>query len=277
MDDDEHAPYQPFVERNVVAGRSMPHILRVCLSAGVAVFIVACLPQKQRDLNTSGAATELSLAAIVDSSLLDGAAPCEWSTGGAFYRYPFNAYFASSQGDYGWEVTIANGQKDQEVRNGELRFHRGYDVYDQPYASIDDSLEVGWAVWLRPPEVRLDAKRPEWTSRAFVGTRISTATHTFCGCQFMRGDATKFHLTEHGRAQLQFEPPKAGVPWYANLTRRQINSMIEATCRPLALSTVCPADNETAYDEWATRIKNGTYWTLQPWVETYRHLPRARG
>ena len=60
----------------------------------------------------------------------------------------------------------------------------------------------------------------EWTSYAFVGTRVSTADHTFCGCQTMRGDASRFRLTEHGRAQLPIAPRQAGgrasghpTPW----------------------------------------------------------------
>jgi len=272
--------------------------------------------------------------------LLDGAAPCLWSTGGDFYSYPFVAYFASSAGNYGWEVVIADQSKATEGTEagrrlqtsgsplwlstrlsanrerlqtvemrwlstrlfatnerslpvpriqarmtgfGALRLGRSHDVYDEPYSEpLDPRIEVGWALWLRQPEVRwgADDDADEWTSRAFVGTRVSTATHTFCGCQSMRGDRKAFRLTEHGRAQIEFgsatpDQRDTAATWYLNLTRREINAQIEATCRPIAERTTCPSDNETAFGEWAARRDNGSYWVLPPWVEVYGSLPDA--
>ena len=165
----------------------------------------------------------------VGRGLLNGASPCTWSTGGGFYAYPFTAYWNATSGDYGWEARIVapsqavveDGAHDagrrrrrrrgEETRGreavtgvGALRFGGAADVYDRPYAEVlDSAVEVGWAAWLVPPEVRPDPqRRGEWTSRAFVGTRVSTASHTFCGCQSMRGDAAAFRLTEHGRASV---------------------------------------------------------------------------
>ena len=67
--------------------------------------------------------------------------------------------------------------------------------------------------------------------------QVSTASHTFCGCQTMRGDGATFRLTEHGRANIETPPDPAGVPWYLHLTRREINSQIRATCRSEAHTT----------------------------------------
>ena len=38
--------------------------------------------------------------------------------------------------------------------------------------------------------------------------------------------------------------------WYLNMSRRQIEAEIVATCAPYA-EVACPPDNETAYGEWA--------------------------
>jgi hypothetical protein len=233
----------------------------------------------------------------VGRGLLNGASPCTWSTGGGFYAYPFTAYWNATSGDYGWEARIVapsqavvgtssgrrrRRRRGEETRGreavtgvGALRFGGAADVYDRPYAEVlDPAVEVGWAAWLVPPEVRPDPqRRGEWTSRAFVGTRVSTASHTFCGCQSMRGDAAAFRLTEHGRASVDIPPRPARVPWYANLTRREISAQIRATCAALARRTSCPEDNETAYAEWASGRDNGTYWRLPPWVEVYSSLP----
>ncbi len=116
-----------------------------------------------------------------------------------------------------------------------------------------------------------DAGGGAWTSRAFVGTRVSSAEHTFCGCQFMRGDARAFHLTEHGRAQLPMPRAAAGATggWYLNMSRRQIEAEIVATCAPYA-EVACPPDNETAYGEWAA---GDPVWVVPPWVEVYGALP----
>ena len=145
-------------------------------------------------------------------------------------------------------------------------------MYDEPYTTpFDPRLEVGWAVWLVAPQV---APAPggdgEWTSRAFVGTRVSSAEHTFCGCQFMRGDRRVFRLTEHGRAQMQdLASPADGRPWYLNMTRNQINRQIDLACRPYSRQP-CPADNETAIREWQ---EGREHWVLPPWVEMYSGLP----
>ena len=143
---------------------------------------------------------------------------------------------------------------------------------DAPIAvPFDSRLEVGWAVWLRPPEIRLETGgHGAWTSRAFVGTRVSSAEHTFCGCQFMRGDEAAFRLTEHGRAQLPFASTVPGAPWYLNATRRQIEAEIVSTCALYAHE--CPQDNATAYAEWASSGKL-TEWVVPPWVEVYGSLP----
>ena len=249
---------------------------------------------------------------LVGRSLLQGASPCTWSTGGAFYNYPFNAFWNATSGDYGWQVRISDrsqavsgtdaGRRLQagrrlraasraasraeaaaggEGREG-LRLGTDHDVYDVPYVrEFSDELEVGWAAWLVPPEVRADPNSAggEWTSYAFVGTRVSTADHTFCGCQTMRGDASRFRLTEHGRAQLPIAPQQAGARpsgrrWYLNLTRAQINEQIRATCQGISATTTCPTDNATAIAEWEDRKENGTYWTLPPWVELYDSLPQ---
>ena len=136
---------------------------------------------------------------------------------------------------------------------------------------------MGWAVWLRLPEVKAESDGDdadgEWTSRAFVGTRVSTASHTFCGCQFMRGNSIEFRLTEHGRAQLPIFETQGGAPWYLNMTRAEIDAQIIETCHPFS-TQLCPKDNETAYHEWESRKDNGTYWTLPPWLEIYGSLPQ---
>ena len=136
---------------------------------------------------------------------------------------------------------------------------------------FDSRLEVGWAVWLRPPEIRLEAGgHGAWTSRAFVGTRVSSAEHTFCSCQFMRGDEAAFRLTEHGRAQLPFVPAVPGAPWYLNMTRSQIEAEIVSTCA-LYAQRECPQDNATAYAEWASGKPE---WVVPPWGEVYGSLPQ---
>ena len=241
-------------------------------------------------------------------TLLQGGAPCVWSTGGAFYDYPFTAVWDATSGAYGWEVRIADRskassgteggrrlqpravvatdralgepqqpQQPQLTGFGALRFGGDVDVYDRAYSvPINPEIEVGWAIYLAPPEVLPDPRAPgEWTSTAFVGTRVSNATHTFCGCQTMRGDGERFRLTEHARAQFQMAPSApSDAPWYLNLTRRQINSQIRDTCKALQAQTRCPS-NETAFAEYEGRRENGTYWVLPPWVELYASLPQA--
>ena len=218
--------------------------------------------------------------------LLQGASPCTWSTGGDYYDYPFIAYWNVAQGSYGWEVTIRDrtravegvdgGRRLSAASGAALRLGHGIDVFDQPYAQpIERELEVGWAVWLSPPElVSDDAAGGEWTARAHVGTRVSSAGHTFCGCQFMRGDRHGFRLTEHGRQLVDIDQKSRDEsPWYLNLTRRQINRRIEETCRPFS-SRPCPADNATAYREWEEQPHDTpTPRLLQPWVELYSSLP----
>ena len=227
---------------------------------------------------------------LVDRSLLQGASNCTWSSGGEFYAYPFTAFWNVTSGDYGWEVAIADrsqavsgtnaGRRLQAEASSAtavgLRLGNDHDVYDEPYDQrFSDDLEVGWAAWLVLPEVRPDPDSAgEWTSYAFVGTRVSTAEHTFCGCQTMRGEASRFRLTEHGRDQLPIAPRADGQPWYLNLSRREINDQIRASCQGISARTTCPTDNATAIAEWAHRKDNGTYWTLPPWVEMYDSLPQ---
>ena len=209
-------------------------------------------------------------------ALLQGSAPCLWSTGGAFYRYPFSATFDPRNGVYSWRVAIAD--RSNATATGMAAALP--DAVPSPSALGDDApiavpfdsrLEVGWAVWLRPPEIRLETGgHGAWTSRAFVGTRVSSAEHTFCGCQFMRGDEAAFRLTEHGRAQLPFASTVPGAPWYLNATRRQIEAEIVSTCALYAHE--CPQDNATAYAEWASSSKL-TEWVVPPWVEVYGSLP----
>ena len=209
-------------------------------------------------------------------ALLQGSAPCLWSTGGAFYRYPFSATFDPRNGVYSWRVAIAD--RSNATATGMAATLP--DAVPSPSALGDDApiavpfdsrLEVGWAVWLRPPEIRLETGgHGAWTSRAFVGTRVSSAEHTFCGCQFMRGDEAAFRLTEHGRAQLPFASTVPGAPWYLNATRRQIEAEIVSTCALYAHE--CPQDNATAYAEWASSSKL-TEWVVPPWVEVYGSLP----
>ena len=243
---------------------------------------------------------EVSQAPATDaSSLLLGASRCSWSTGGDFYEYPFTAFWNGTSGDYGWEVRIADrsravtgsgsGRRLQTTRtrvasdimpDGLLRFGSDKDVYDTAYgASLGDEVEVGWAAWLTPPVVREDPGAPgEWTASAFVGTRVSTGSSTFCGCQTMRGDGRRFRLTEHGRAQIHIPIVPVTVlgatpAWYLNLTRREINAQIRSTCAPISERTPCPVDNATAWAEWEAGRDNGTYWVLPPWVEVYETLP----
>ena len=289
-------------------------------------------------------------------TLLQGAADCSWSTGGAFYNYPFTTYWDANERSYGWEATIANrsqatagtasGRRLQAARatgtstrakagaspqwhgasppplqlGSALRLGHAHDVFDVPYtAPVTANLELGWATWLVQPQISFhrNGTSPsssasslfslsssssaaaasfaaeegggdgggEWTSRAFVGTRVSSASHTFCGCQFMRGDARSFRLTEHGRAQLPIVATRRAVtatgsgdgdvdggspPWYLGMTRRQIDAEIAATCAPFA-TRPCPADNETAWAEWAA---NDPSWVLPPWVEIYGSPPK---
>lgn len=245
----------------------------------------------------SGPATRTTIAAQLKKapSLLQGAAPCVWSTGGGFYEYPFTAYWDASRRSYGWEVLIANRSQavvgtDAGRRLGTfssaaslpaadgstLRLGRAHDVYDAVYAAtIDPVLEVGWATWLVPPRVTL-ADDGTWTSVAFVGTRVSTARHTFCGCQMMTGGPDAFTLTEHGRAQLEDLP---SAHWYVNMTRAQINEGIARTCAPFVISAkydrarACPADNATAMAEWR-ELGAAAGWVVPPWVEVYSSLPR---
>ena len=213
---------------------------------------------------------------VASTALLRGSAPCVWSTGGAFYRYPFSVAFDPRNGVYSWRVAIA----DRSNATAADMAATVPDAVPSPSALGDDAplvvpfdsrLEVGWAVWLRPPEIRLEAGgHGAWTSRAFVGTRVSSAEHTFCGCQFMRGDEAAFRLTEHGRAQLPFASAVPGAPWYLNTTRRQIEAEIVSTCAMYAHE--CPQDNATAYAEWASSGKL-TEWVVPPWVEVYGSLP----
>ena len=259
-----------------------PHLVWLCglLAPGIVAFgavVATPVPQPFHVPNAT--------------KLLQGAASCTWSSGGDFYSYPFTAFWNASSGDYGWEVRIADRSKatsgtdggrrlESSDAIGGLRFGGESDVYDVPYAPLDPAIEVGWAVWLVPPDARPDPRTAgEWTSHAFVGTRVSTASHTFCGCQTMRGDRSSFRLTEHGRAQMEIVSSKGdgtagGAPWYLNLTRREINTEIRNSCRQLSRQTVCPTNNETAIAEWANHRDNGTYWVLPPWVELYSSLPQ---
>ena len=209
------------------------------------------------------------------TTILNGSAPCEWSTGGDVYTYPFTAYFDPQHAAYGWEVAYRTSPRSLDGRM--LRLGKRHDVYDVPYDTpLADTVEVGWAVWLALPTARRDGgPHGKWTSRAFVGTRASTTNTTFCGCQFMEGDARRFHLTEHGRAHLvapNLHLTEGAPPWYLNMTRREINEKIERTCRPYAERLGCPADNETAYREWAAGDRD---WVVMPWVEVYSDLPRV--
>jgi len=233
-------------------------------------------------LQASAEVKEARIQGPLASRLLQGASPCIWSTGGDFYRYPFVAHWDYAHRSYGWEVDIATSQGHANIRKPGSILHlgRNKDVYDVPYTTtVDPMIEVGWAVWLKPPSIIPAAYGDTWVSQAFVGTRISNAAHTFCGCQFMRGNRSAFRLTEHGRAQLPFGmglgdgvSPANGGPWYLNLTRSKIGQMIEATCRPYA-EQGCPVDNQTAFREWEERRDGGEFWTLKPWVEEYGKLP----
>ena len=274
--------------------------LALLLMPGVITFGAAvATPVDQPHTPTD--ATESSPApAIRDTSslLLLGASRCSWSTGGGFYKYPFTAFWNATSGDYGWEVRIADrswavagsgsGRRLQTMRaavdmpGGRLRFGSDKDVYDVSYsADFGNEVEVGWAAWLTPPAIREDPHAPgEWTASAFVGTRVSTGSSTFCGCQTMRGDGRSFRLTEHGRAQIPVVqataspmPSSAAPSWYLNLSRREINAQIRSACAPISARTVCPVDNATAWAEWESDRDNGTYWVLPPWVELYEALP----
>ena len=336
-DPEAAAAASPLAARLHSCGPALLRRLRllVFIVPGVILFLTAVLwvsPSGTHGLGVAigqTAGAEIFVAREANSpvwlgypALLDGAAPCAWSSGGGFYHYPFNAFFNRAAGDYGWEVSIADKSKATEstdagrrlsaavpshlvsylsmrvavaqlhrnpmreaeqlaMTGGGLRFGLDRDVYDKRYTHVfDEEVEVGWAVWLRPPEISPSVieEAGGWTSRAFVGTRVSTATHTFCGCQFMRGGKRTFRLTEHGRAQVDFGEGRgvSAPPWYLNLTRGEINAQIAATCLPYAGRTVCPGDNETAWAEWAAAKDNGTYWVVPPWVEVYSGLPRGR-
>lgn len=256
--------------------------LSLLLAPGIATFTaLVASPVEQ---------PPASFLLSVGRQILLGSSPCTWSTGGAFYVYPFTAFWNSTNGDYGWEVTIrdhtkamsgAGDGRRMQAQAGTasarwLRFGTNRDVYDVPYDQlISEDLEVGWAAWLVQPEVQSDPNAPgEWTSYAFVGTRVSTTSHTFCGCQTMRGDARRFRLTEHGRAYVPIAQRSGGKPWYFNLTRSEINEQIRTSCHEISAKTTCPTENATAIEEWAAGKDNGTYWTLPPWVEMYDALPQ---
>ena len=183
------------------------YLLWLCLllAPGLATFVVGVSTPVVQPAAVSPSSTKPTAPPptavphrVFDRRLLRGASQCTWSTGGAFYEYPFTAYWNATSGDYGWEVRIADRAKAVEGTNvgrrllpsenegkstlgydngfGALRFGGNLDVYDRAYdKGLDPNVEVGWAAWLVPPEVRPDPRHPgEWTSFAFVGTRVRT-------------------------------------------------------------------------------------------------------
>jgi len=199
---------------------------------------------------------------------------------------------------YGWQAPLSqatrgHGHETAEVSSAKIAVNTSFisgasaaltygpgplieheDMYNKPYKiRFPTSIEVGFGKWLHGPHYTYEDPKL-WVSRAFVGTRISTAKHTTCCCQLMEGNLESgyFHLTEHCRAVVPFD---ALDPWYLGLTRTQINDRIAEDCAPWnpenaqsypATAAVCPASNETAMAWYALQPH---FWAVPPWIEVY--------
>eukprot|EP00928_Gymnodinium_smaydae_P001049 TRINITY_DN10390_c0_g1_i4.p1 TRINITY_DN10390_c0_g1~~TRINITY_DN10390_c0_g1_i4.p1 ORF type:complete len:231 (-),score=20.51 TRINITY_DN10390_c0_g1_i4:196-888(-) len=106
----------------------------------------------------------------------------------------------------------------------------------------DHGVEHGFCQYLVGPVYSISDKPYEWTSRAFVASRVVSANHTSCCCQYMHGSGSTFRLSEFCRAL---------VPG--------VTASLEATCAPYA-EPPCPKDNETA---------SQMAWTVPMYVEVY--------
>eukprot|EP00929_Paragymnodinium_shiwhaense_P022212 TRINITY_DN14244_c0_g1_i3.p1 TRINITY_DN14244_c0_g1~~TRINITY_DN14244_c0_g1_i3.p1 ORF type:complete len:274 (+),score=34.81 TRINITY_DN14244_c0_g1_i3:160-981(+) len=102
--------------------------------------------------------------------------------------------------------------------------------------------ETGIGYWLTTPQYHIDDRTDEWTSTAFVATRVKSANRTSCCCQYMSGNNTEFRVTEYCRARVM-----------------GLSRSIWETCAEYSIEA-CPADNATA---------SKRHWSVPAYSEVY--------